>query len=175
MVWARSRLVIRDYVFEPRRDLYLMWSGKLPTKIYLEVYHLLQDVFSVPESHIIEMVFDWETKGGNNKFKIGWRVLKEFDIYTYLRLDVNMSGKIDENGNGTISIAIKPRFFTEYPQDTVFQQTIFYEILRRAWHVLFYEKKRFQYKEESRILIMEFHRRLKELLESYSITPSQTS
>ncbi len=175
MVWAKSRMVIRDYIFEPRRNLYLMWSGRIPSKICIEIYHLLQEIFSVPESHIMEMVSDWETKEGNIKFKVGWRVIKEFDIYSYLRFDINIAGKIDKSGYGTISIAMKPRFFTEYPQDNIFQQTILYEILRRIWHVVFYEKKIFQYKEESRILVMEFNRRLKELLESYSITPPQTS
>ncbi len=167
MVWARTRLVIRDYIFEPRKDLYFMWSGKMPSKIYLEIYDIIRDVFSVPDSHIIELVFDWEKKDGADKFKIGWRIIKEFDIYSYLRLDINVSGKI-KDGVGSLSVAIKPRFFTEYPQDSVFQQTIFYEIGRRLWEKMFYEKKRFSYMEESRILVMEFHRRLKELLSSYS-------
>ncbi len=167
-------MVIRDYIFEPRRDLYLFWAGRFPPSIYLDIHQLIRDIFGVPDSHILEMVFDWDAKPDGAKFKIGWRVIKEFDIYSYLRLDINVVGNV-EGERGKFSMTLKPRFFTEYPQDTIFQQTVLYEILRRAWHVLYYERKIQEYKEESRIMVMQFHKKVKELLESYSAVPPSQS
>lgn len=165
MVWARSKMIIQEYPYNQRRDLIIGWAGKDPEKAYLEIYYILKDVFNVPDSHIQEIMFQWDTIGNKEKFKVIWRVVKEFDIYSYLRVDISISGE-SVNGYGKINVYIKPRFLTEYPQDSLFQQTILYEIWRRFWHVVFYDKSRARYLNESRALLREFQDRLKQLFES---------
>ena len=167
MVWARSKMQIYDYLFDPRRDLIIAWSGKNPHKVYLEAYQLIKEVINVPESHILELVFNWEVKENAEKFKVKWRVIRDFDVYSFLRMDVSIAGQV-KSGYGHATIVLKPRFITEYPQDTLWQQSILYEILRRLWHTLFYDKKRIQYIEESRMMVLEYYERLKKLIEKVS-------
>jgi hypothetical protein len=42
---------------------------------------------------------------------------------------------------------------TEYPQDTLWQKTIFYEMMRVFWHRGFYHNKRREYIIEGRRLL----------------------
>ena len=48
-------------------------------------------------------------------------------------------------GEGKAVIRLKPRLITEYPQDTIWQQNIMYEMFRRFWHNMFYQQQRMQY------------------------------
>jgi len=83
------------------------------------------------------------------------------DPYTYLYLRFDVSGSGNEK-SGNAKIKIKPVMRTEYPQDTLWQRSLFYEMMRTFWHRMFYHRKREEYAEECRNLITLFQREINE-------------
>ena len=167
MVWARSKLTIFDNIFEPQKDIFINYSGKNPERLYNKIRTMLIQILNIPERKIQEMYYTWEKHGNADKFKIRWRAVKDYDIYSFLRFDVVLNGE-SENGEGHASIMLKPRFITEYPQDTIIQQSIFYEMARRFWHNTFYHRQRMKWFEEARELSIEFETKLKQFFEELS-------
>ena len=164
MVWARTKLTILDNLFDPQKDLLMNFTGPHTERLYNKIYAALKEVFEVPDSKIQEMFYAWETVGGGDKFKIRWRLIRDYDIYSYLRFDVVLSGSA-KNGQGHASIVLKPRFVTEYPQDTIIQQSIIYEMVRRFWHTVFYHRKRMEWFEEARHLSIQYQTKIKQYFE----------
>ena len=62
MVWARTRLLIWDYVFEPVKTIVINYEGKNPEKIYKKLHELIRTCFNVPEGYIQEKSYSWEKK-----------------------------------------------------------------------------------------------------------------
>jgi hypothetical protein len=86
---------------------------------------------------------------------------KDMDMFSYIYLKVQL--KADGNDRtGNAVITIKPYMRTEYPQDTVWQRSLFYEMLRTIWHRAFYAKKREEYTEECRHLTYTMQEKLRE-------------
>lgn len=165
MVWARTKLVIFEDVFEDTTDIFIRYSGPYPERFYKRVLEDLEKTFGVHRSDIQEIDYAWEKHdGGATRFKIWWRLVKSLDIFSYLRIDVKLDGESAENAGYAI-IDIKPALVTEYPQDTVIQQSIFYEMMRRFWHQFFYHKKRMQYMILGRDLCTAFEQRMKAFAE----------
>jgi hypothetical protein len=115
----------------------------------------------VPDSAIQEEKFNWG-KGVTEKFKLMWFVHKDLDQFTYIYLKIAASGEGDEKA-GNAMIRIKPYLRTEYPQDTLWQRSLFYEFLRTFWHRVFYHKRREEYNEECKHLTVMLQRQLQEL------------
>lgn len=162
MVWARTKLVLYDNIYdEGERDITIDYAGKNPQKIYYKLKELFLEVFNVPEGKVQEMYYTWEKKGDTDKIDVRWRVVKDMDMYSFLRFDVSFRATAT-GGEGTASMKIKPRFITEYPQDTLIQQSIFYEMARRFWHNVFYQKQRIKWFEEGKELCAQFDKKLKE-------------
>ena len=93
------------------------------------------------------------------------------DLFSYFFVSFKMSGQGDST-SGSLSLNIKPLLRSEYPQDTVWQRSLFYEMMRTFWHRMFYHKKREEYAEECRHSTVmfqkkfnEYFRRLKEYSE----------
>jgi len=160
MVWARTKLLIWDYIFEPVKEIVITFSGKNPEKFYPKINELIRTVFNVPDAYVQEKLYNWEKKEGFDKFEIDWEVNKILDIYSYVNADISLSG-FSQNGEGKVTIKIKPNLITEYPQDTLWQQNIIYEIFRRFWHKYFYHKKRMEYLNFGKELIVTFEKRIK--------------
>lgn len=162
MVWARTKLVIYDNLYEPgEKDVLFNYSGPHPEKFYNKIRSMMHNIFNVPKGRIQEMNYSWEKHKDKDKFNIKWRIVKEMDIYTYLRYDIILNGS-SENHDGSVSIRQKPRIITEYPQDTLIQQSILYEMARRYWHNIFYAKQRQKWMNEGRDMAAEFENTLKE-------------
>ncbi|MCK5474536.1 MAG: hypothetical protein KAI53_03965 [Candidatus Aenigmarchaeota archaeon] len=164
MVWARTKLTIFDNIFEPQKDILMNFTGPHPERLYNKIQALLKEIFEVPDSKIQEMFYTWETVSGQDKFKVRWRLVKDYDIYSYLRFDVVLSGS-SANNSGHASLILKPRFITEYPQDTIIQQSILYEMARRFWHTVFYHRKRMEWFEEARHLSVQYQNGIKQYFE----------
>lgn len=165
MVWARTKLVLFDYIYdEGERDITIDYSGKSPQKIYYKMKELFLSVFNVPQGKIQEMFYTWEKKADTDKIDTRWRVVKDKDMYSFLRFDVSYKANVTA-GEGTASIKIKPRFVTEYPQDTLIQQSIFYEMARRFWHNTFYQKQRLKWFDEGKQLSAKFETELKKYMD----------
>ncbi|MFH1432762.1 MAG: hypothetical protein ABIG84_06120 [archaeon] len=165
MVWARTKLVIFDNLYEPgEKDILFNYAGPHPEKFYNKIRSMMHDIFNIPVGRIQEMNYTWETHKNTDKFNIKWRLTKEMDIYTYLRYDIVLVGSTTE-GEGSASVRLKPRIITEYPQDTLIQQSILYEMVRRFWHDTFYAKQRQKWIELGKDLASEFENTLKEYSE----------
>ncbi len=165
MVWARTKLLIWDYVFEPVKEIGIVYEGRHPEKMYKKIHELIRLVFNVPEGYIQEKDYKWEKKKDTEAFDIGWEITKTFDTYSYVVIEVDLSGSVTLEGDGKAKIRLRPRLITEYPQDTVWQQSIVYEMLRRFWHKSYYHRKRMEYLYISKELVIEFERKVKDYLE----------
>lgn len=164
MVWARTKLMIWDYIFEPVRQIKITYAGKDPGSLYKKINELIRTVLNVPDGYIQEREFTWEKTGGNEKFDVGWDVNKVYDYFSYIYLEMDLRGSAT-NGEGKAVIIIRPRLITEYPQDTIWQQSIVYEMIRRLWHSIFYHKKRMEYLHNAKELLISFESALKKYIE----------
>lgn len=160
MVWARKRLTIAEDLFLPVKVLTVNYSGPNPQKFYGQVQGLLKKIFNVPEGYIQEHSYTWETKGDQSKFKVGWIVTKPMDVYTFLEVAVNLKGS-NVKDQGSATIEIDPLLKTEYPQDSIWEQNIIYEMIRRFWHAMYYQRKIDEYLDASRRLCTSFETQLK--------------
>jgi hypothetical protein len=162
MVYARTKMVMQDNCFpKDPGDVILRYVGPNVPKIYHRFYDMIKSIFNVPDSAIQEERFNWG-KGVTEKFKMSWFVHKDMDQFTYIYLKIAASGEGDEKA-GNASIRIKPYLRTEYPQDTLWQRSLFYEFIRTFWHRMFYHRKREEYNEECKHLTIMLQRQLQEL------------
>lgn len=164
MVWARTKLLIWDYIFEPVKDISIDYTGKNPEKFYKKVNELVRVVFNVPEGYIQEKEYNWEKVKETERFEIAWEITKILDMFSYITIEMTLRG-FSANGEGKATIRIRPRLITEYPQDTIWQQNIVYEMLRRFWHKMFYHHKRMEYLALGKDLVINFERSVKKYAE----------
>lgn len=161
MVWARTKLVIWDYIFEPVHQLIINYVGPRPSSLYKKINELIRTVFNVPEAYVQEKTYNWEKLKDGEKFTIDWEVTKIFDRFTFLVVEITLKGG-EKGGVGKASIVIRPRMITEYPQDTIWQQNLLYEMLRRFWHTTFYHRKRMEYLDISKNMCVAFETSIKQ-------------
>ncbi len=165
-VLARMKMMIEEEIFPPRGTAkgspraILTYVGPSPDKLYPKMRELIKAVFNATDADLHEEIFEWG-KGDKEKSNVRVFLHRDLDKFTYyfLRLDVKSEGT-DKSGKG--SITIRPLLRTEYPQDTLWQRSIFYEMLRVFWHRSFYHNKRREYIWEGRNLIAMFQERLRE-------------
>ncbi|MBI2972022.1 MAG: hypothetical protein HYY37_06380 [Candidatus Aenigmarchaeota archaeon] len=165
MVWARTRLLIWDYIFEPVKQIRISYVGRNPDRFYRKVNELVRTTFNVPESYVQEKDYTWEKIRETERFDVGWEVNKVLDTFSYITVEIDLRGFVTE-GEGRATIIIKPRLITEYPQDTIWQQSIFYEMLRRVWHKAFYHHRRMEYLNMGKELVVSFESSLKHFAEA---------
>jgi len=160
VVWARTKITIWDYVFEPIRRLKISYTGKNPEKFYRKINELLRTILNIPEGYIQEKTYKWEKSGDTIRFDVEWEANKILDQFTFLRVEMDLRG-YSTKGQGKATIRIAPRLITEYPQDTIWQQNIIYEMLRRFWHSFFYHAKRMEYLDMCKELVTSLESELK--------------
>ena len=164
MVWARTKLLIWDYIFEPVKAIQVSYVGKHPEKLYKKLNELIRTVFNVPEAYVQEKAYKWEKEKDTERFEIEWEVNKLLDLFSYITVELTLRGFTAE-GEGRAVIRIRPRLITEYPQDTIWQQNIIYEMLRRFWHRLFYQHKRMEYLNTAKEMVVNFEGSIKRYME----------
>ncbi len=165
MVFARSKLTLEDNCFiEEPGGVEMKYVGPGVTKIYHRVYELMKSVFRVADSDIQETRYSWGKGERGEKFKVRWWLHKDMDLFSYLYIRFDLSGEGSEK-TGHATISVRGLLRSEYPQDTVWQRSLFYEMLRTLWHRIFYHKKREEYAEECRHATILFNRKLKEFFE----------
>lgn len=165
MVFARAKLVMEDNCFtEEPSDVSLKIQVPNPAKMYKKAYDAVKAVFRVSDSDIQETAYNWSKSPKGDKFKVRWWMHKDMDLFSYLFIRFDLAGEGSPSA-GTFSITISALLRTEYPQDTVWQRSLFYEILRTFWHRMFYHHKREQYAEECRHSTVVYTDKLKELTE----------
>ncbi len=162
MVFARSKLVLEDNCFtEDPGTVQMRFVGPNVKLIYKELYETIKSVFRVSDSDIQETDYSWGKTEKGDKFKVRWWVHKDMDLFTYIYVRFDLSGE-GSSEMGNAKIAVKGLMRSEYPQDTVWQRSLFYEMLRTFWHRVFYHKKREEYGEECRHSIILFMNKMKE-------------
>lgn len=165
MVFARTKLVLEDNCFEeePGR-VAIKLSGIRTEKIYENMFELIKSVFNVTDSDIQETAYSWTKSKEREKFSVVWWVHKDLDPFSYLYVSFKLKGQ-SEGEEGSASIEARGLLRSEYPQDTVWQRSLFYEMMRTFWHRVFYHKKREEYAEECRHSIILFQRKIHEIFE----------
>lgn len=164
MVWARTKLLIWDYIFEPVKDIKVSFSGPHPERLYKKINELIRTVLNVPDAYVQEGTYSWNKDGDTESFEVEWEVNKILDVYSYITVEIELKG-YSKAGVGKASIRLKPRLITEYPQDTVWQQNIFYEMMRRFWDKMFYHHKRMEYLNLGKELVTSFESALKHYMD----------
>lgn len=155
MVWARTKLMIWDYIFEPVVDVRISYTGKTPEKFYKKINEFIRTIFNIPDAYVQEKNYLWEKNKDGEKFEVAWEITKILDVFSYIVVEIDLRG-FSAAGEGKATVRLRPRLITEYPQDTIFQQNLLYEILRRTWHRLFYHRKRMEYLNLGKELVTTF-------------------
>ena len=165
MVFARTKLVLEDNCFvEEPGAVNIKFVGPGVTKIYEKVHELMKAVFNVTDADIQEVTSNWGKSEKGEKFKVRWWLHKDIDIFSYLFIRFDLAGEGDAK-SGTVTLAVRPLLRSEYPQDTLWQRSLLYELLRTFWHRTVYWKKREEYAEECRHATVFFQKKLKEFYE----------
>ena len=160
MVWARSRMMIWDYIFEPVNNIIINYVGPDSDTFYEKIHELIREIFNVPDAYIQEKDYTWEKGKEVQKFDVAWEVNKILDVFTYITIEIELTG-FKSKDSGRCRIKLKPRLITEYPQDTIWQNSLFYEIFRRMWHRAFYHSKRMSFLALGKDLVVTFEREIK--------------
>ena len=165
MVFSRSKLLMEDNCFtEEPSDVSLKINAPNPAKMYKKSYEAIKAIFRVSDSDIQETAYNWAKTAKGDKFKVRWWMHKDMDLFSYLFIRFDIAGDGSPTA-GSFSITISALLRTEYPQDTIWQRSLFYEVLRTFWHRMFYHKKREQYAEECRHSVVVYADKIKELVE----------
>ena len=153
-VFARTKLLMEEFCVTYRPRLEFKYSGPNPQKAYPKIIDIMLTILRVPRENIQEKEFHWDRSKPEEKFKITWEVLKDYDKFSYMVLVVDMSGTIkpsrEVGKEGDVMIEIEGVVRTEYPQDTVWQRSFFYEMFRMFYHKVFYQERRKRHVESCR-------------------------
>ena len=102
------------------------------------------------------------------KFSGSIEAFKDFDKFTYMMLWIDFGGDVrpskEFGKEGNLKIALDGVIRTDYPQDTVLERSLIYEIFRSFWHKAFYQEKRYVYREQCRDIILTVQREVKAFL-----------
>ncbi|MCD6403052.1 MAG: hypothetical protein J7K98_01845 [Candidatus Aenigmarchaeota archaeon] len=166
-IFARAKLVFQDWCLLPHKRLTINYEGPNPQMIYPQLITLMKEVFGVREDEVQAITFEW-TRGKVERFNIEWRVIKDIDKFSYYQYRVRLSGHAQPSEQfgkiGKAKIELSGELFTEYPQDTWWERSMIYEIIRTLWHRIFYQNKRWEYREECKKSVLLLHRRIREFL-----------
>jgi hypothetical protein len=164
MVWARTKLLIWDYIFEPVKDIRVSYAGPHPERFYQKLKEMIRAIINVPDAYIQEKNYVWEKLKDSERFEIEWEINKILDTFSYITIEITLRGFVAA-GEGKVDIRIRPRLITEYPQDTIWQQSIVYEMFRRFWHQRFYHHKRMEYLNLGKELLVSLETAIKKYMD----------
>jgi len=168
-IFARTKLMLSEDCIRPGHPvLQLNYSGPNPQELYKKCKELFFSIWKVHPTEVQEREFNWDRSGGNEKFLVRFEVTKDVDAFSYMIIRVNLSGEAKHSRQfgkeGSAKIEIEPIFRTEYPQDTIWQRSLFYEMFRVLWHKVFYEEARKRYVTECRDTTFRFLEEIKSFL-----------
>jgi len=166
-MFARTKMVLQDDCWDIAAQpiLTLNYSGPNPHLAYQKIRELFRTVLNVNEAERVqEKEFKWDRKGNKEEFSVSWDVAKDLDRFSYIFFRITMSGSAEEKEGGRegkLNVSIEGYLRTEYPQDTLWERSIFYEIIRMFWHRVIYYDKRREYMDICRKLMSTFVNELK--------------
>lgn len=167
MVVARTKLMIEDDILRPDPHvLRAHFSGNKPERFYKEIAMLIPKIYHARGGEVQEVGFSWDNVGDTQKFKVRWQIMRFLDRFSYYFFTIDLEGK-SIKGIGDVDIELDGCLRTEYAQDTMWQKSLFYEIMRMFWHRIFYNTKRMKYLEEGKTMMRSFENEVKLLFEKF--------
>lgn len=163
-IFARTKLVLQDDCFDfVNPDMSLSYTGPNPQKAYKKIKEMFRTVFGTKEGERVqESEYNWNREGGKEVFNAKWEIAKDMDKFSYLVFRVKLKGYVDvKTKQGKASVSVDGVTRTEYPQDTFWERSIFYELIRVFWHKIFYHEKRLNYQDDCRNIMSVFTNELK--------------
>lgn len=155
-IFARQKLMIHDYCLYPLHRATLDYSGPNPQNIYEYIKKLFLQIWNVSEKEIQEREFTWNRGAAKEDFHVRWEIVKDLDTFSYYWITVELDGfakpSKEFGKEGSVRIVVEPRLRTEYPQETLWQRTLLYEMFRTIYHKLIYDSTRKKYLEECRAM-----------------------
>jgi len=176
-IFARTKLIIHEDClaiagttspFPGKKFITLEYQGPNPQIAYYQAKKILASVTKIPENEIIERNFKWDRSGEEENFSVDFDVIKDMDRFSFIQVTVSMKGNIKPSKEfgkeGKLTVTIDGILRTEYPQDTLWQRSLLYEMFRAFFHKFIYEESRKKYKEECVSIMMTIYNELKEFL-----------
>ena len=164
-VFARTKLLIHDYCLFPVPYAHFTYSGPNPQNAYENIKRLFASVFNVDEREIQEREFRWDRIEDEEVFHTRWEVIKDLDQFTFEHIVVVLDGRAKPNKEvgkeGTARIRIEGRIRTEYPQETIWQRSLLYEMFRVFYHRVIYDSTRKRYLEQCRTELARFNEEMR--------------
>ena len=175
-MFSRTKMILQDDCWDVASQpiLTLNYSGPNPHLAYQKIRELFRTVINVNEAERVqEKDFTWNKKANREDFSVTWDISKDLDRFSYIFLRVSMSGFAEDKEGGKegrLTVSIEAFMRTEYPQDTLWERSLFYEILRMFWHKVVYYEKRREYQDLCRTLMGRF---IGELKSFFNLMPKQ--
>jgi hypothetical protein len=164
-VFARTKLMMEERCITLRPRLELSFKGPNPQNAYNKLLDILTHDIQIPRENIQEKEFNWERGSENEKFTAKFEIIKDFDKYSYMFLEIEMKGNIKPSKEfgkeGDMNIVVEGMVRTEYPQDTTWERSFLYEIFRMFYHKVFYQDQRKKYIENCRDWMLSIQSELK--------------
>lgn len=166
-IFARTKMILQDdcWSIAAQPILNLKYEGPNPHLAYQKIRELFRTVLNINEmERVQEKEFVWNRKGKKEEFNVSWDAVKDLDRFSYIFFRISMNGSAEETENGKegkLNISIEGYLRTEYPQDTIWERSIFYEIIRMFLHKVVYYDKRREYQDLCRSLMSRFTNELK--------------
>ena len=165
-VFARSKLLLEDRCLTLRPKMEFSYSGPNPDKAYPKLIDILTNSLNIPRENIQEKSFKWDRSSPEEKFSASFEVMKDMDKFTYMYIEISMRGSMKPSEKfgkeGSVRFSIGGMIRTEYPQDTMWEKSFFYEMLRTFWHRAFYHDRRYKCLMECRDAMLLIQNELKE-------------
>jgi len=167
--FARTKLLISEDCVRPGHPiLTLNYNGPNPQELYKKCKELFFTIWKVHPSEVQEREFTWDRSAGTEKFSVKFEVTKDLDVFSFMLVRVNLSGEAKHSRQfgkeGVAKIDIEAMMRTEYPQDTLFQRSLFYEMFRVFWHKVVYEDQRKKWLTDCRETTFRFLEEVKSFL-----------
>jgi hypothetical protein len=159
-VFARARILIHDYCLVPRPTATLEYTGPNPQRAYDSIRKLFGSLFNITEKEVQEREFRWEKVAGGESFHVRWETIKDLDSHTFQDITITLDGTASPSKEfgkeGSLKISFEGKIRTEYPQDTIWQRSLIYEMFRTFYHKTIYQGIRKKYVEECRETLLQF-------------------
>jgi len=163
-------MLISDDCMKPPggASLVLKYSGPNPQNLYEKTKDVATTIWALEPGAIQEKEVKWDRTGLEEKFSMKIEVTKDLDLFSFLLLKIDIDGDTKPSRQfgkeGSASVKIESIIRTEYPQDTLWQRSLFYEFWRVLYHRLVYDDVRKKYLQECKESTIRFQEELKSFL-----------
>jgi len=165
-IFARSKHMLEDRCLTYRAKTEFSYNGPNPDKAYPKLIDILTRSIGVPRENIQEKGFKWDRSKPEEKFSASFEIIKDMDKFSYMYLEISMKGTVrpskEFGKEGSVSLAVEGMLRTEYPQDTMWEKSFFYEMFRVFYHKVFYRERRYKWIMECRDSILQIQNEMKE-------------